>query len=78
MSTAVSGKQQELVIVSPESGMASPQVQEQKRPAHPLADLRHAAMSVPIEQITTLLGEYMGRRTAFRDWLLQQRTGLLA
>lgn len=64
--------QQELAIVSPESTMASPQAEENRRPSHPLADLRHAAMSVPIERITELLGDYMGRRTAFREWLVQQ------
>lgn len=71
MSTAelTGDKQQELSIVSQQSVITAPTME---RPEHPLADLRHAAMSLPLEQIRGLLDDYMARRTEFRAWLMAQ------
>ncbi len=62
--------QQELTITSQDSATAKPEHGE--RPQHPLADLRHAAMSLPLDQIRGLLDDYMQRRTEFRAWLMAQ------
>lgn len=61
--------QTELPITSPGSAIAA---RPQSPPTHPLADLRHAAMSLPLEEIAGLLASYTERRQAFRDWLLSQ------
>lgn len=61
--------QTELAITSPDSVAV---LEHREQPPHPLADLRHAAMSLPLEQIRGLLDDYMARRTEFREWLLSK------
>lgn len=46
---------------------------EPDRPPQPQAnDLRHAMMTLPVEQQNVLMTEYKGRRDNFRKWLLSQ------
>jgi hypothetical protein len=61
-------EQQELSIVGQESALAEP-----KEAAKP-ADLRHFAMSLPVEDQQRVLAEYKERRNHFRHWLLEQLT----
>jgi hypothetical protein len=59
--------QQSLIVDEP-GGLA---VAEQHSPS-PANDLRHAMMTLPVEQQTALLTEYKARRDNFRDWLMSQ------
>lgn len=42
------------------------------RPSPELADLRDAAMRLPLEEIAGLLANYKDRRNTFREWLMKQ------
>jgi hypothetical protein len=64
-------EQQELSIVSQETVLAAPNpVERQSQPA----DLRHFAMSLPVQEQQVILAEYKERRDHFRKWLLSQLT----
>lgn len=45
---------------------------DSEQPSQALTDLRHGAMSLPVETQQRALAEYAERRASFRDWLLSQ------
>lgn len=62
---------QSSLIIDPPSAADVSHVAPDEQPAN---DLRHAMMSLPLEQQKALTDVYMERRTGFRKWLLSQMT----